>query len=169
MGVSPTTDDERSEEHLNGYWALNPGCSCWWFACPAPIYVWGHTIFCPRGRSTITMNHLRFFSLLAALVAASSITCAQSQVPTSREPGARQGVHSPRHAKAVKRRKQKVQHTAQYEFYERVEQAAKEKQRILKYLSRPQFSDHRHLGHKKIPKKRPPHKMRYCRECGIRH
>lgn len=115
------------------------------------------------------MNQLRLFGLLATLLATSTITYAQTNFPTSREPGTKQGVHSPRHAKAVKKKKQKVQHTAQYEFYERVEQAAKEKQRILKYLSRPQFSDHRHLGHKKIPRKRPPHKMRYCRECGIRH
>jgi hypothetical protein len=95
-------------------------------------------------------------------------TQAHSQAPTSREPGKKLEVFSPRHAK-TKRKKQKVEHSAQYEFYKRVEVAAKEKQRLLKYLSRPQFSDHRHLGHKKIPKKRPPHKMRYCKECGIRH
>jgi hypothetical protein len=131
----------------------------------------GHecTIFHRHGRSSRMMNHLRLFGLLATFFATTITTCAQSQFPTSREPGTKQGVHSPRHTKTVKKKKRKVQHTAQYEFYERVEQAAKEKQRILKYLSRPQFSDHRHLGHKKIPKKRPPHKMRYCRECGIRH
>jgi len=115
------------------------------------------------------MSFLRLFCLLSVLITAGFVSRAQSQLPNSREPGKNQGVHSPRHAKVAKRKKQKVQHTAQYEFYERVEQAAKEKQRILKYLSRPQFSDHRHLGHKKIPKKRPPHKMRYCKECGIRH
>ena len=114
------------------------------------------------------MKHLRFFCLLAALFMA-TLAVAQTELPTSREPGRKQSVHSPRHIKAVKWKKQKVQHTAQYEFYERVEQAAKEKQRILKYLSRPQFADHRHLGHKKMPKRRPPNKMRYCSECGIRH
>lgn len=114
------------------------------------------------------MQQLR---LLCLLVFFSMVTLAEAQteLPTSREPGRRQGVHSPQHMKSVKRKKQKVQHTAQYEFYERVEQVAKEKQRILKYLSRPQFADHRHLGHKKMPKRRQPHKMRYCSECGIRH
>ncbi|HZY82996.1 MAG TPA: hypothetical protein VFE50_25930 [Cyclobacteriaceae bacterium] len=66
-------------------------------------------------------------------------------------------------------RKQNVKHTARYEFYERIEQAAKDKQRLLKKLSKPQYSDPRYFGHKRIPKRRPANKMRYCGECGIRH
>lgn len=91
------------------------------------------------------------------------------QVPTSRDPGRKNGVFSPRHQKTTKQKRQKVEHTAQYEFYKRVEEAAKEKQRILKYLDKRQFKDHRFFGHKRIPKRRPPHKMRYCNECGVRH
>jgi hypothetical protein len=72
-------------------------------------------------------------------------------------------------SKAVKRKRQRVQDTPEYEFYKRVELAAKEKQRILKYLNKRQFKDHRYYGHKRIPKRRPPHKMRYCNECGVRH
>jgi hypothetical protein len=30
-------------------------------------------------------------------------------------------------------------------------------------------ADARYFGHKKIPRKRPPDKMKYCRVCGIRH
>lgn len=115
------------------------------------------------------MERTRLFCLVGFMLMASGVALAQSEVPNSREPGKKQSVHSPRHAKAAKRKKQKVQHTAQYEFYKRVEEAAKEKQRILKYLSRPQFADHRHFGHKKLPKRRSPNKMRYCNECGIRH
>lgn len=108
--------------------------------------------------------------LLAAIGAISFHASAQDQ-PTSLDPGRKQAVHSPRHhkSKSVKLKRQKVKHTAQFEFYERVEQAAKEKQRILKYLNKRQFKDHRYFGHKKIPKRRPPHKMRYCNECGVRH
>lgn len=115
------------------------------------------------------MKHPRFPGLFALFFLTSAVGYSQTQVPTSREPGRYQGIHSPQHGKAAKRKKQKVEHTAQYEFYERVAQAAREKQRILKYLSRPQFADHRHSGHKKMPKRRLPHKMRYCSECGIRH
>lgn len=78
----------------------------------------------------------------------------------------RKGFFSPRSAGA---KKGNVKHSARYEFYERIEQAAKEKQRILKKLSKAQYSDPRYFGHKRIPKRRAPHKMRYCGECGIRH
>jgi hypothetical protein len=66
-------------------------------------------------------------------------------------------------------RKQNVKHTARYEFYERIERVAKDKQRALKQLAKPQYSDPRYFGHKKIPKRRAANKMRYCGECGIRH
>jgi len=78
-------------------------------------------------------------------------------------------VYAPKSSKTVKRKKPNVKHTAQYEFYERVEQAAKDKQRILRKLSKPQFSNPAYFGHKRKPKKRPPHRMRYCSECHIRH
>lgn len=79
------------------------------------------------------------------------------------------GYYSPKRAKAVKKKKTNVKHTAQYEFYVRVEKAAKEKQRILRMLSKPQYSNPAYFGHKRKPKKRPPHRMRYCSECHIRH
>ncbi len=66
-------------------------------------------------------------------------------------------------------KKPKVENTARYEFYKRVEEAAKEKQRILKKLSKPQYSDFAYFGHKNKPKKHKPYEMRYCKECGIRH
>lgn len=66
-------------------------------------------------------------------------------------------------------KKAKVKNTAQYEFYARVEKAAREKQKLLKKLAAPQYSNPLYYGHKKMPKKNPPHKMKYCKECGIRH
>ncbi|MBS1486952.1 MAG: hypothetical protein JST43_05125 [Bacteroidetes bacterium] len=66
-------------------------------------------------------------------------------------------------------RKPNVRHTAQYEFYERLEQVAKEKKRMLRKMARPQYSDFLYFGHKSKPKKHLPFAMRYCKECGIRH
>ncbi len=66
-------------------------------------------------------------------------------------------------------KKAKVKNTAQYEYYARVEKAAKEKQKLLKKLAAPQYANPLYFGHKKKPKKNPPYKMRYCKECGIRH
>lgn len=63
----------------------------------------------------------------------------------------------------------KVKHTAQYEFYARIEKAAKEKQRILKKMATPQYANPLYFGHKRPPKRNPVYKMKYCKECGIRH
>ena len=112
---------------------------------------------------------MRPLCCLLVLIGLSGGAAFAQQVPSSREPGKNNGIYSPRHTKTVKRKRQKVEHSAQYEFYQRVEEAAKEKQRILKYLDKRQFKDHWYFGHKRIPKRRPPHKMRYCNECGVRH
>jgi hypothetical protein len=85
------------------------------------------------------------------------------------QPLRRRSLFSGHGQKDFKVRKQKVTHTAKYEFYQRVEQAAKEHQRALRKLSRPQFSDFLYYGHKRKPKKHSADKMRYCPECGIRH
>ncbi len=66
-------------------------------------------------------------------------------------------------------KKPKVENTARYEFYKRVEEAAKEKQRLLKKLSKPQYADFAYFGHKNKPKRNKPYAMKYCKECGIRH
>lgn len=106
---------------------------------------------------------------LLGFVVSVNIAQAQTSAPNSREPEKKQVFHSPAKAKTFKIKKKKVQHTKEYEFYERVENAAREKQRLLKKLSKAQFSDHRHFGHKRMPNRRTANKMRYCNECGIRH
>jgi hypothetical protein len=88
---------------------------------------------------------------------------------TVKAPKTHSGFFSPKKAKASRYRRPNVKHTARYEFYERVERAAKEKQKIMKILARKQYSDPSYFGHKRKPKRRPPHKMRFCDECHIRH
>ena len=92
-----------------------------------------------------------------------------SMLPTSLAPASTKKEYPAHRIKATKFRKSKVQHTARYEYYERVEKAAKEKQKILRKLSKPQYSNPAHFGHKCLPKKRPYWRMRYCKQCGIRH
>lgn len=46
---------------------------------------------------------------------------------------------------------------------------AKDIQKIEKMKSKPQYADPMYFGHKKPPKKRPPGKQKYCKECGMRH
>jgi hypothetical protein len=122
-------------------------------------------------------QRLFLFCLLMALCFAAS---AQNSQSNSLTPGySNSSSATVKHTKKKKKffgsardsryKKPDVKHTARYEYYERIEKAAKEKQRILRELAKPQYSDFRYFGHKKIPKRRPPHKMRYCGECQIRH
>ena len=118
-------------------------------------------------RLPLAMQMLRSFCQLALLV---SFIGAQGQsvLPNSQQQGKKQAHYAPRHL-GTQKGKTRVRHTPQYEFYKRVEQAAKEKQRIFRKLSKAQFSNPLYFGHKRIPKRHPSHKIRYCRECGIRH
>lgn len=110
------------------------------------------------------------FPAVCLLVFSLQVTWAQkSPPPNSLSPNHTQKFYAPRQAKAVKAKKRKVTRTPEYEFYHRVEKAAKEKQRILRKLSKPQYANPAHFGHKRIPKRRPPHRMRLCKVCHIRH
>jgi hypothetical protein len=54
-------------------------------------------------------------------------------------------------------------------YYERMAQLEKTRRKNEVAMSKPQYSDPMYFGHKRPPKKRKPGKMKYCRECGIRH
>ena len=110
------------------------------------------------------MQTYKAFCLLV-LVGSFTLARGQSTLPDSRGPGKKQGHYAP----AAKAKKGNVKHSARYEFYKRVEKAAREKQWALKKLSKAQFADPRYFGHKRMPLRRASHKMRYCKECGIRH
>lgn len=45
----------------------------------------------------------------------------------------------------------------------------KERQKIAEEMKKPQYSDKMYFGHKRPPKKRPVHKRKFCKECGIVH
>lgn len=55
------------------------------------------------------------------------------------------------------------------EYRRRMEQTVKEKRKLERLLKKPQYSNPLYFGHKRPPKKRPPGKMKYCKECGLRH
>ncbi|HRI78999.1 MAG TPA: hypothetical protein PLR06_05630 [Cyclobacteriaceae bacterium] len=103
-----------------------------------------------------------------ALTVSFTVAQAQSAEPNSLGPGKKKVFYAPA-AAHIKAKPVNIKHTARYEFYKRVEKVAKEKQWALKKLSKMQYSDRRHFGHKRIPLRKSPNKMRYCNECGIRH
>jgi hypothetical protein len=55
------------------------------------------------------------------------------------------------------------------EYQQRMEANVKELKKMEKEMKKPQYSDPSYFGHKKKPKKRPPAKRKYCKECGIWH
>jgi hypothetical protein len=55
------------------------------------------------------------------------------------------------------------------EYYARLEQIEKTRRKNEKMLEKPQYSDPTYFGHKRPPKKRARGKMKFCKECGIRH
>jgi hypothetical protein len=54
-------------------------------------------------------------------------------------------------------------------YYERMEALAKTKRKNEVLQQKPQYTDPMYFGHKRPPKKHKPGKMRYCKECGLRH
>jgi hypothetical protein len=54
-------------------------------------------------------------------------------------------------------------------YYERMEQLEKTRRKNEKLQQKPQYSDPMYFGHKRPPKKRKAGKLKYCKECGIRH
>ena len=58
---------------------------------------------------------------------------------------------------------------SEQKYYDRMAALEKAKRKTERLQSLPQYSDPMYFGHKRPPKKRKPGKMKYCRECGIRH
>lgn len=54
-------------------------------------------------------------------------------------------------------------------YFKRVEELHKTRRKNEKMLDKPQYSDPMYFGHKRPPKKRPVNKMKFCKECGLRH
>jgi hypothetical protein len=66
----------------------------------------------------------------------------------------------------VFKRKEKTEVEA---FRERVSESYKKKAKEEKKSNKPQFKDPTYFGHKKPPKKRPPGKQKFCKQCGMKH
>lgn len=55
------------------------------------------------------------------------------------------------------------------EFEQRMKANAKKYRKMEKEMKKPQYSDPLYFGHKRKPKKRPPGKQKFCKECGMKH
>jgi hypothetical protein len=89
----------------------------------------------------------------------------QSDQPTTRDPGPMKD-YSP---KASRKKSSGPTFESEQKYYERMEELNKTRKKNEKLQEKPQYSDPMYFGHKRPPKKRKPGKMKYCKECGLRH
>ncbi len=89
--------------------------------------------------------------------------------PTTLSPGNTEPNFSPRHSGKKLKKSNGPTYNAQKEFEDRMEARAKTYRKNEKMLMKRQFNDPSYFGHKHKPKKHSADKMRYCKECGIRH
>ena len=73
-------------------------------------------------------------------------------------------------------KKKKVKHSMSKEFDRKVEeyekrmiQNARNSEKMAREMKKPQYADPTYFGHKKKPKKRPPGKKKFCKECQMYH
>jgi hypothetical protein len=91
----------------------------------------------------------------------------QTTQPTALNPSEPKKEYVPKAAK--KKPTKGATYTAEAKFYERQEQLERAREKEEKEKAKPQYSDPMYFGHKRPPKKNKPGKMKYCKECGIKH
>lgn len=93
----------------------------------------------------------------------------QGSQPTTLDPGTSENSTRTTTKKARKKESNGPTYNSQKEFADRMDARAKTYRKNEKYLMTPQYSNPTYFGHKRPPKKRPANKMKFCKECGIRH
>lgn len=125
---------------------------------------------------------LTFFAVALALIIAPELLAQkkkaqQKETPPSDKgfPNTLQQVNPAQHyePKVSKKKKKKgLTYDAQNQYYNRVENTWREREKREKSFERGDATDFMkppYFGHKKPPKIRPIEKRKYCKICGIRH
>jgi hypothetical protein len=89
-----------------------------------------------------------------------------AQEATSLEPSEQQAEYAPK----VSRKSSKgPTYELEEQYYQRMADLEKARKKNERLMAKPQYSDPLYFGHKHPPKKRKPSRMKFCKECGIRH
>lgn len=96
-------------------------------------------------------------------------TKSSSQQSTSLSPYFPSEDYEPEKKSKTKARARKVTYNAMDEHEARMKAVVKEHRKAEKEMMKPQYSDPTYFGHKRKPKKHKPGKMKFCKECEIRH
>lgn len=69
----------------------------------------------------------------------------------------------------TKSKSRKATYNALDEHEARMKEVVKSHRKVEKEMMKPQYADPTYFGHKRKPKKHKPGKMKFCKECEIRH
>lgn len=122
----------------------------------------------------------RISLIILLLVCSSTVAFSQSkknqkkskspqQQATSLSPYFPSEDYQPEKKGKTKSKSNKVTHNAMDEHEDRMKAVVKDHRRAEKEMLKPQYSDPSYFGHKRKPKKHKPGKMKFCKECEIRH
>jgi hypothetical protein len=120
---------------------------------------------------------LLFVLCLTLIVSVSHAQSSKKKKPASNSPRKNENTLEPYYPKndyqpsrkSSKRKDEGPSYDSEQEYYARLEQLAKTRRKNEKLMEKPQYSDPSYFGHKRQPKKRARGKMKFCKECGIRH
>lgn len=90
----------------------------------------------------------------------------QTSQPTSKDPSFPTTDYAPKKNKV---KFKGITYNAERNYYEQLARVEKERRVAEKEMTKPQYSDPLYFGHKHPPKKHKAGKLKYCKECGIRH
>lgn len=93
----------------------------------------------------------------------------ENNQPTSLDPETNMPIPEMREPSKKKTKSNGPTYNSQKEFEQRMQARAKTNRRNEKLLMSPQYSNPLYFGHKRQPKKHSYKKMKFCKECGIRH
>ncbi|MBL0742304.1 hypothetical protein [Chryseolinea lacunae] len=93
----------------------------------------------------------------------------QQQQPNSLNPTSTEEESMPREPKRKRSRSNGPTYDNERQYYDRMEAVAKARRKSERAMADPQYSNPMYFGHKRPPKKHKPGKMKYCKECGLRH
>ena len=123
------------------------------------------------------MKNLKFNLILILMIVVGTSAFAQSKSKPKKyntreyDRGATYEIET---TKKKKNKKAKYSLAGEYdkkieEYYERMEANVKKYKKMAKEMEKPQYSDPSYFGHKRKPKKRPPGKKKFCKECEMYH
>lgn len=93
-------------------------------------------------------------------------TAKSVQQPTSLNPSYPKEEYTP---KVTRKSSKGPTYGLEQAYYDRMADLEKVRRKNEKMMEKPQYSDPLYFGHKRPPKKRKASKMKFCKECGIRH